>query len=147
MPLKIRVNNLNRKRKINKKDVIKAVKLVFRQKKKSRALIDVTFVSDRKIKALNKKYMRRSVPTDVLSFSLEENASRRRKPLIGDVYISSDTAHKNARRFKTNFRQELLLYVVHGALHLVGFGDKTFKEKKKIRKLEKEFMKKIVRSK
>ena len=73
MPLRIRVNNLNKKRKINKTGVKKAVALVLRSFRKNNALIDITFVNRKRIRVLNKKYMGRNRPTDVISFLLEKH--------------------------------------------------------------------------
>ena len=143
MPLRIKINNLNKKRRISQKAIKKTASLVLRSFKRHNALIDITFVSDRKIKILNKKYMARRGPTDVMTFLLEEMWQPCRNSLIGDIYISSDTAYANARRFKTNFSKEILLYTIHGVLHLVGFGDRTVKEKNRIRKLEEKFLKEI----
>lgn len=147
MALKIRINNLNKKRSVARKSIRKGVLSVLRDFKKSEALIDVTFVSDRRIRELNKKYMRKASSTDVLSFLLEDKLFARKGAILGDIYISSDTARRNAKRFKTSYQKEILLYAIHGMLHLLGFGDKTFGEKSKIRKLEKRFLEKIVRKK
>ena len=145
MPLKIRISNLSKEVRIDKKTVKKIAAFVLRKNKMRNALVDITFVSNRRIRALNKMYMGRDRATDVLSFTLEEKSIWRRKKLIGDVYISSDMARKNAGRFKTNFRNEIFLYVIHGSLHLLGFGDKTAKEKRKMQKLEQKFFKQIVK--
>ncbi|UCD55806.1 MAG: rRNA maturation RNase YbeY [Candidatus Omnitrophota bacterium] len=143
MPLKIEINNLNKKRRLNQKVIKKTALFVLRSFKKHNALIDITFVSDRKIKILNKKYMARSGSTDVLTFLLEEIPLPRRNLLIGDIYISSDRAYENAGRFKTNFSKEILLYTIHGILHLVGFEDRTVNGKNRIRKLEEKFLNRL----
>ena len=135
MPIKVKITNLNKKRKVSITLTKKAVLQVLKSFKKKNALIDITFVTDKRIRALNKKYMKKNRPTDVISFSLKEN--------IGDVYISSDAASRNAKRFKTGFRKEALLYAIHGVLHFLGFGDKTAGEKNKIRKLENKFLKSL----
>lgn len=143
MPLRVRIGNLNKKRKINQKAIKKIAVSLLRAFKKKNALIDITFVNNKRIKMLNKKYMRRNTPTDVISFLLEEKLFLQRKALIGDIYISSDMAYNNTRRFNTNFQKELRRYVIHGLLHLVGFNDRTLKEKNKIRRLEEKFLKKL----
>ena len=135
MPLEIRISNLNRARKIDRKAVRKAAVRVLRGFKKGDALIDITFVDNRRMKRMNKKYMKRDNPTDVLSFLLCGKPFSPAVRLIGDIYISSDMAHGNARRFGTSFRKELLLYVIHGVLHLVGLSDRTAAERARIRKL------------
>ncbi len=141
MSLKIRISNLNKNTKIDTPAVKKAALRVLRGFGKKEALIDITFVGNVRITALNKKYMGRSGSTDVLSFLLAKNEGRKKSRLIGDIYISSDAARQNAARFKTGLPAELLRYVVHGTLHLVGFDDKTAKEKIKIKKLEDKYLK------
>lgn len=91
--------------------------------------------------------MGRNAPTDVLSFLLEEKLPQKRKLLVGDIYISSDMAYSNAKRFKTSLARELLLYTIHGVLHLLGFSDKTVKERKKIKKLEDRLLEELWRDK
>ena len=132
MPLRVSINNPG-KRRINRTRIKKAALRVLKPFRKTDALIDITFISDKRIRALNKKYLKKNRPTDVISFFLKRGT--------GDIYISSDTAYRNAKRFKTSFQKELLLYTIHGILHFLGFGDKTAKEKTKIRKLESKFLK------
>ena len=140
MPLEIRICSLNRARKIDRRAVRKAAARVLREFKKDDALIDITFVDNRRMKRMNKKYMKRDSPTDVLSFLLSCKPFSRGLRLVGDIYISSDMAHGNARRFGTSFRKELLRYAIHGVLHLVGLGDRTAAERAGIRKLEERFL-------
>jgi len=140
MPLRVKVTNLNRRRRIGSPGVKKAAILVLKSFKIPRAEIGVTFVTDGKIKALNKKYLKRDCPTDVISFLLEDGGGSKDKILIGDIYISSDTASGNALRFGGNLRRELLLYTIHGVLHLLGFDDKGREEKAKMQRLEKKFL-------
>jgi probable rRNA maturation factor len=53
-----------------------------------------------------------SGPTDVITFQ------------HGEIFVSTETAVKNARRFGTSLEHELRLYLAHGLLHLHGFDDK-----------------------
>jgi probable rRNA maturation factor len=52
----------------------------------------------------------------------------------GEIFISADTAVRNARRFGNSFADELRLYIVHGLLHLHGFDDR---DKAGARKMDK----------
>lgn len=143
MTVKVRVSNLNKKRKVGKKSIKNAALHILRSFRKRSALIDITFVGDRKIKRLNAKYMNRVGATDVISFLLEEKTLPKKAVIIGDIYISSDTAYANAKAFDTTFQKEILLYTVHGLLHLLGFKDKTASERKGIRRMEEKFLKKF----
>jgi probable rRNA maturation factor len=91
------------------------------------------FVSDKQIRALNAKFHKDKRSTDVLAFDL---SLKKNSPLLADIIISTDTAISNARRFKTDPISELNLYCLHGVLHLLGYKDKTTKEKKLMRKKE-----------
>ena len=74
--------------------------------------ISVLIVSDRKIASLHRQFMNESGPTDVITFQ------------HGEIFISAETARRNARRFGNKVAPELRLYVVHGLLHLRGFDDR-----------------------
>jgi len=147
MPLRLRINNLNKKRKV-KQAFLKNIALkVLESFRKRDGLIDITFVGTRKIKALNKKYMRKSTATDVLSFLLNKSSVRGTGGIIADIYISSDMAANNAKRFGVSLHKELALYTIHGVLHILGYNDEKENEKIKMRKLEQKFMEKLWRGK
>src|SRR3954467_15469772 len=81
--------------------------------------ISVAIVDDATIHRLNRQYLDHDYPTDVISFVLEAQDGR----LEGEIVASSDTAIEQAARLNWPAEDELLLYVVHGALHLVGYDD------------------------
>jgi probable rRNA maturation factor len=76
------------------------------------AEISVLIVSDPRMAALHRKFMNESGPTDVITFQ------------HGEIFISAETARRNARRFGHPLARELRLDVVHGLLHLHGFDDR-----------------------
>jgi probable rRNA maturation factor len=82
------------------------------------AAISITFVTDRRIAALNWQHLRHRGPTDVISFAFA--AEVRGAPLTGDIYIAPDVARRNARMAQRGVREELVRLVVHGVLHVVG---------------------------
>jgi probable rRNA maturation factor len=85
--------------------------------------ISVAVVTDPEMHALNRQYLDHDYPTDVLSFVLEFDEER--ASLEGQIIASLDYAAKEAERFGWSAEDELLLYVIHGALHLVGHDDHT----------------------
>lgn len=68
---------------------------------------------------LNKKFHSRNTPTDVLAFEI----TRTNRTLIADIVVSTDTACRNAKKYKTTSSGEAMLYVAHGLLHLLGYRD------------------------
>ncbi|MDP9176664.1 MAG: rRNA maturation RNase YbeY [Gemmatimonadota bacterium] len=81
------------------------------------ALVSVAFVGTGTISRLNRDYVSRSGPTDVIAFGLERGGST---PVIGDIYICPRVAERNARRLRISLKRELARLVVHGTLHVLG---------------------------
>lgn len=97
----------------------RAIERILRDAKLSEATISVAIVDDPQIHEINRKYLEHDYPTDVISFVLESDEGR----LEGEVIVSADTAATVAARLDWPVEHELLLYVVHGVLHLVGYDD------------------------
>lgn len=94
--------------------------------------LNLLFTDDKEIKNLNQKFLNRAEPTDVISFSAKKPLAFKKnlKGFIGEIAISVETARYNAKRFKTTREREIFLYIIHGILHLLGYKDKTKKEKR-----------------
>ena len=83
------------------------------------AEVSIAIVDDPTIWQLNKLHLQHDYPTDVLSFLL----TRDHDYLDGEVIVSADTAIREAASFDWEPQTELLLYVIHGTLHLAGHDD------------------------
>ena len=94
--------------------------------------IFVLIVSDRRISALNRKFLNESGPTDVITFS------------HGEIFISAQTARRQAQQFGNSLAREIQLYVVHGLLHLHGFDDATKTEARKMERTQKRILAKAL---
>jgi probable rRNA maturation factor len=77
--------------------------------------ISVILVSDRRMAALHRRFLDVSGPTDVITFQ------------HGEIFVSTETARRQARRFGTSLEHELRLYIAHGLLHLHGFDDRDLR--------------------
>ena len=95
-------------------------------------VVSVAIVDDETIHELNRQFLEHDYPTDVLSFVLEDEPPR----LEGEIVVSVDTARQNAAEAGWSADAELLLYVVHGALHLAGYRDKTPEDAAEMRSAE-----------
>ena len=96
--------------------------------------ISIAIVDDAEMHALNRKYLDHDYPTDVLSFVLEEEDGR----VDGEIIASSDYATREAEIYKWKAEDEILLYVIHGSLHLVGYDDLDPASKQKMREAERD---------
>ena len=95
----------------------------------------ISFFSDSRIKKLNQKYLKTNAPTDVIAFSYSQDNA--------DIAISLDSAKRNARIFKSSLKKEILLYIIHGILHLTGYNDTAPKEKKRMFEKQEEIFTKL----
>ncbi|HUT10879.1 MAG TPA: rRNA maturation RNase YbeY [Thermoguttaceae bacterium] len=110
----------------------KAVRTILREASISNAEISLALVDDATIARLHEKYLGLDEPTDVLSFVLERSDDR----LEGEVIVSAETAALTSTWYGWEAKDELLLYVIHGTLHLVGYDDTTPEKKAEMRRQE-----------
>lgn len=113
-----------------------AVRMVLQKESVARAQISLAVVDDAAICRLHREYLDEDEPTDVLSFLLE----RSEDGLEGEVIVSGQTAKLAAARFGWPAEDELLLYVIHGTLHLVGYRDATPDEQAEMRRQERAYL-------
>jgi probable rRNA maturation factor len=125
--VKITIKNLQKKIPIRPKGITQAVLKVFSlEGTRRRGEITVIFVNDKLIRKINLKFLKRNSATDVIAFDISDN----KKQFLADIVISTDTAVRNARIFKTWVYHELYLYVIHGVLHILGYDDKSPRQRK-----------------
>lgn len=109
-----------------------AVTWILTEAKIAEATISLAVVDDPTIHELNREYLQHDYATDVLSFLLERDATS----LEGEVIVSADTATTRAEDYGWSAHDELLLYVVHGTLHLVGYDDGLSQARREMRRQE-----------
>lgn len=84
--------------------------------------ISILIVDDSEIAELNRKYLNRQGPTNVIAFPMREGEFSHLSPhLLGDVVISADTAAAEARDCGMDLEQRFTELLVHGMLHLFGY--------------------------
>lgn len=100
------------------------------------AEITLAFVPNREIKKLNRRFLQKDNPTDVLSFPVGEKAADGLY-YLGDIIISPQIAFSNCRRKPHGLERELEILTIHGFLHLLGYEhDRGLEEEEEqIRKL------------
>ena len=96
--------------------------------------LSVALVGDSAMSALHKRFMNDASPTDVLTFPLELDA--RSRPVAGEVVVCVPEARRRAKEFGNSLDKELLLYALHGMLHLCGFDDRTARAFARMHRME-----------
>lgn len=113
-----------------------AVAEVLSDARQTAATVSVAVVDDATIHELNRTYLQHDYPTDVLSFSLAAPG----EPIDGQIVVSAETARGQAADWGWSAEHELLLYVVHGALHLTGYDDQTRADAHEMRAAERKIL-------
>ena len=84
--------------------------------------LSILLVDDDEIRQLNRQYLSRDHPTNVLSFAMGEGEDKDLHPyLLGDVVISTETAQRETVQRDITLREEMARLLVHGILHLLGY--------------------------
>ena len=140
--MKITFKDHQKKVRLNSLQILTVTKAILHHENVHHATLSIVFVSYQKIRAFNKRYLKRNHVTDVLAFDLNDHVLSKRTPktLTGDIIISTDAALKNVNAFQTTLSYELVLYIAHGILHLLGYDDHKPADVKRMRRKEKEIL-------
>ncbi|MDX2135587.1 MAG: rRNA maturation RNase YbeY [Saprospiraceae bacterium] len=103
-----------------------------------RPLLTLTYIfcSDEYLLRVNREYLQHDFYTDVITFPYTEPE----EGIHGDVFISTERVAENAGELGVPFERELARVMVHGLLHLAGYGDKTKEEQRRMREKEDHYL-------
>lgn len=114
----------------------KVMKSVINAKLAKRAgTVDLVLMDDEAIAGLNAEYRGKKGPTDVITFAyleVTEYAEVDGEVAVADVFISVDTAKKQAKEKKHSLEREMMVLFVHGMLHAFGFDHNTDEEEEEM---------------
>lgn len=113
----LEVINIHPNIKVNKSRLKKFLKEKIKDMCVSIKEINIILTDDEYVRRLNRDYRKIDSPTDVLSFSMDEDK------VWGDVYISLDTAKRQAEERGWDLETEVRFLAIHGILHLIGYND------------------------
>lgn len=91
--------------------------------------LSIIFCSDDALLEINKQFLDHDYYTDIITFPIEETNTL----FEAELYISIDRVKENAQDLSKTFQNELNRVIIHGVLHLCGYGDKTPEEIKIMR--------------
>ena len=103
--------------------------------------VSLLLVDDDQIREINKNYLQRDRPTNVISFAMMEGAFGDIHPeILGDIILSVETAARDAIACDIDFMDEVEFLLIHGLLHLLGYNHENVesREAEKMKKLERE---------
>jgi probable rRNA maturation factor len=98
--------------------------------------VSIVIVDDKTIKKINKQFLGRSSVTDVISFDLSDKKTDR----IYEFIVYAQLAKRHAKKLSHSAEAELVLYVIHGFLHNVGYDDMKQADARRMHKMEDEIL-------
>lgn len=99
------------------------VNTVLENESESAEFVNVHFLSDRSMRQYHKRFFNDETSTDCMSFPLDEKSHGGEPRHLGDIFVCPKTALLYAKNSEKVFWSELVLYIVHGLLHLLGYDD------------------------
>ena len=103
----------------------------------------ISVVARAEMARLNEIFLQHYGPTDVLAFDYGEPKDKR--ALLGEIIVCKDEAVRQARRFRTSWQSELVRYVTHGTLHLLGYDDHGLRQRRKMKQQENRLLRKLAK--
>ncbi len=128
--IKIEINNKN-KYPIAGRLILNTIKIAKKLNKKIEGTIEINLVDNREIKKINRKWRKKNLITDVLSFAWRED-KKLKSDCLGQIFISYPRIVKQAKEYKVPAIEEFVRMLTHGLLHLTGYDHKTKPEAKKM---------------
>jgi probable rRNA maturation factor len=101
--------------------------------------LGIHILSAEEMTRLNETFLRHAGPTDVLAFNYRpatERTMHHRWQLHGEIFVCMNEAVAQARRFRTSWQSEIVRYVIHGILHLIGYDDSNAAARRKMKRAE-----------
>ena len=114
---------------------------VFSAEGKEAGEINYIFCDDAYLLEINQTYLHHDTLTDIITFDMTEEGETN---ISADIFVSVERVQDNARQLDLHFERELHRVMVHGILHLVGYGDKTEEEELMMRQKEDEFLNRLI---
>ena len=128
-------NDSNENLLIKQKAIIELCSKVLDAENCNDAKIDFILKDREFLNSLKKEYFKMDVYTDVMAFNLGD-----KNKIEGEVYISVEDVLENSKLYSKTFNEEFLRIIIHGLLHLLGYDDKTKKEKDNMTLLEEKYL-------
>ena len=130
--MNLAIANRQRTKKINTRLLKQIASELFAELKIAEADLGIALVSAKEMATVNWQFLQHEGATDVITFDHESTRTK----LHGELFICIDIAMAQAKEFKSSWQSELVRYVVHGVLHLLGYDDLKPELRRKMKREE-----------
>lgn len=119
----VSLRNKQKKAAIDTNRLRRGLKRLLKELQRENGELSVLIVDDEQIRAINRDYLERDRPTNVISFAMTEGEGGNIHPeLLGDIVISAETAMRDALAGDLPLMDEMEFLMIHGLLHLLGYN-------------------------
>ena len=135
----ILIANRQRTKKIHTRFIRQIVSALFAELKIENFELGVHLVGAKEMARVNRQFLGHEGSTDVITFDHSEKQkaeSRKQKKIHGELFICVDDAVTQAKEFSTRWQSEVMRYIVHGVLHLLGHDDLEPALRRKMKRAE-----------
>ncbi len=136
--MNISVTNTQTAIPISQQNIIQAASRAIRQLKIKDVDLSIVFVGRQRMQGINREYLGHDYVTDVITFEYEHLQFKR---INGEIFICPLVAKSQAKIYGHSLKDELVLYVIHGILHLCGYDDHKPSDIVRMRAMEQKLMK------
>jgi probable rRNA maturation factor len=137
---KIEITDLQDHVRVDKKVILQVIRRVMKEEGRSARSLSIVLTDNRHIRDLNREYLGHDTFTDVISFPLEDLdwpiGNGNGAGINGEIIASAELACQQALSMNVDPRAEVMLYLVHGLLHLMGYDDRTPQAAKRMHERE-----------
>lgn len=144
------IANRQRTKKINARLLKQIVSELFEELKIAEAELGISLVAAPEMTLVNETFLQHEGSTDVITFDhavaeKRKAESGKQKPLHGELFVCVDEAVLQAKKFGVNWQSEVVRYIVHGVLHLLGHDDLRADLRRKMKREENRLVRLLAR--
>jgi len=137
----IEITNLSKVKRLKIRNIRKVLSLVFSLLGIPSSQASILLCDNKFIRKLNRKFFNESGVTDVISFPLKDATNPQ---YLGEVVVCVEEAVKLAKVYSNTWQEELVLYLIHGILHIIGFDDIKAKDRLKMQAKQEKILSKLL---
>lgn len=144
----VAIINRQRTRKINARLLKKITNALLAKLKITEAELGINLVTTPRMTVVNETFIKHEGSTDVITFDysgLELQVPNPVPEVHGELFICVDEAILQARHFKTTWQSEVVRYLIHGLLHLLGQDDRTPATRRKMKRQENRLLRRLAK--
>ncbi len=142
------IANRQRTKKINARLLKQVVAVLLAELEIHEAELGINLVAAREMTLVNETFLQHEGSTDVITFdhqNCELRAAGCELEIHGELFVCMDDAIAQAKAFKTTWQSEVVRYIVHGVLHLLGHDDHRAAARRKMKREENRLLRGLAR--